>query len=323
MDAPPASLVPSRASLLVAFATLYVVWGSTYLAIRVAVASWPPLLMAAVRFAVAGGGLYLFLRLRGAPRPSARGWGAAALVGALLLGGGNGLVCWSEQWVPSGKAALVVAIVPLWMTVLPWVAGRAPAPRPLALGGVALGLGGVATLLGGPAVAVGGASSSGPVGAKIGLLLSSLCWSIGSLWSRQLPLPAEPALATATEMLAASPLLFAAALLRGEWAGFHVGAVTPAAWLALAYLIVFGSLAGFGSYVYLLKHTSAARASTYAFVNPLVAVMLGALVASEPIGRRTALAALLIVVAVTGVVLGGGPSPAGAAATRARAGDGA
>jgi drug/metabolite transporter (DMT)-like permease len=135
--------------MLLAFATLYVVWGSTYLAIRIAVVSVPPFVAAALRFAVAGGGLYLFLRLRGLPRPSLRNWGAAALVGALLLGTGNGLVGWAEQWVPSGQTALIIASVPLWMTLLPWLGGRARMPHPAALAGIALGLLGVATLVGG------------------------------------------------------------------------------------------------------------------------------------------------------------------------------
>src|SRR6185437_13744160 len=139
----------SRSALLLAFGTLYLVWGSTYLAIRIAVVSVPPFVAGALRFAVAGGGLYLFLRLRGLPRPSAKNWYAAAVVGALLLGSGNGLVCWAEQWVPSGETALIVASVPLWMTLLPWLGGRARAPHAAALVGIALGLAGVATLVGG------------------------------------------------------------------------------------------------------------------------------------------------------------------------------
>jgi drug/metabolite transporter (DMT)-like permease len=294
----------------VALVTLYVVWGSTYLAIRVAVVTWPPFVLAAVRFALAGGGLYVFLRARGAPRPSARNWGAATLVGALLLASGNGLVCWAEQWVPSGEAALIIATVPLWMTVLPWLARRAPAPRPAVVVGVVVGLGGVATLMGGgPAEARGGGPASAVIAGRIALLVASFSWSLGSLGSRRLPLPDQPFVATAMEMLTASPLLGAAALASGEWRRFHLVAVTPAGWLALAYLIVFGSIAGFGSYVFLLKHTSAARASTYAFVNPLVAVALGAIAAGEAVGPRTVIAALLIVAAVGAVIFGTAGSP--------------
>jgi drug/metabolite transporter (DMT)-like permease len=306
LSAPAASTTPTRTALLLAFATLYVVWGSTYLAIRIAVASLPPFVMGALRFGGAGAVLYIFLRLRGVPRPSARNWGAAFLVGGLLLGVGNGLVCWSEQWVPSGQAALIVATVPLWMTALPWLAGRARRPHPAALAGVALGLGGVATLVGGLSGAHETAAGAAMFGGRLGLLVASLSWAVGSLWSRRLPLPRETAMATAMEMLAASPLMAVTALARGEWGHFHPAAVTPGPWLAVAYLGVFGSLAGFGSYVFLLKHTTPARASTYAFVNPLVAVFLGTVLAGEAIGARTGVAALLIVSAVAAVIWGSG-----------------
>jgi drug/metabolite transporter (DMT)-like permease len=302
-----ANSTPSRSTLLLAFATLYLVWGSTYLAIRIAVASVPPFVAGSLRFGIAGGGLYLFLRLRGLPRPSAQNWYAAALVGALLLGGGNGLVAWAEQWVPSAETALIVASVPLWMTLLPWLARRAKAPHPVALVGIALGLLGVATLVSGAPGAGRGTPAAGAMMAgRIGLLVACLSWAVGSLWSRSLPLPGEAALATSLEMLTASPILALAALARGEWGRFHPAAVAPGAWLALAYLVVFGSLAGFGSYVFLLKNTSAARASTYAFVNPLVAVVLGSLVAGEAVGPRTGVAALLIVTAVGAVIWGSG-----------------
>jgi len=294
----------SRASTLLAFATLYVIWGSTYLAIRIAVTSWPPLVLAAVRFTLAGGGLYAWLRARGAPAPTRRQWGAALIAGTLLLGGGNGLVCWAEQWVPSGETALIVASVPLWMTALPWLVRRAPMPNPLALAGVALGLAGVAVLVGGAARGHAGAAGGALLAGRIALLVASLSWSVGSLLARHLPLPRQPAMVSAAEMLAAGPVLAAGALLKGECAHFHPAAVTGGAWNALAYLIVFGSLAGFGSYVFLLGRTSAARVSTYAFVNPLVAVMLGTLLAHEPLAGRTLGAAALIVCAVAAVIWG-------------------
>jgi drug/metabolite transporter (DMT)-like permease len=306
LSAPPPS-TPSRAALLLAFGTLYLVWGSTYLAIRIAVVSVPPFVAGALRFGVAGGGLYLFLRLRGAPRPAARNWGAAALVGALLLGGGNGLVCWAEQWVPSAETALIVASVPLWMTLLPWLGRRARAPHPAALVGIALGLVGVATLVGSaPAAGRGTPAGAALLAGRIGLLVACLSWAVGSLWSRSLSLPGEAAMATALEMLTASPILALAALAHGEWQRFAPAAVPARAWAALAYLVVFGSLAGFGSYVFLLKHATPARASTYAFVNPLVAVILGSLLGGEAIGPRTGIAALLIVSAVGAVIWGSG-----------------
>ena len=293
---------PSRAMLLLAYATLYVVWGSTYLAIRIAVQSWTPLMLAAVRFLIAGGGLYAVLRARGAPAPTARQWGATAIVGVMLLAGGNGTVCWAEQWVPSGETALILAQSALWMVLLPWFLRRAPRPRASVLAGVAVGLAGVAIL-------VGGRGGAGPdahhlmVG-RLALILASLSWVVGSLWSRSLPLPRSVALASAMEMLTASPLLFLLAALHGDFATFHPTAIPAAGWGTLAYLIVFGSLAGFGSYIFLLVHEGPARTSTNAFVNPLIAVALGATLAGEPLGPRTFVAAGMIVAAVAGVILG-------------------
>jgi drug/metabolite transporter (DMT)-like permease len=188
------------------------------------------------------------------------------------------------------------------MTALPWLVRRAPMPNPLALAGVALGLAGVGLLVGG--AARGHAGGSALLAGRIGLLVASLSWSVGSLISRHLPLPRQPAMVSAAEMLAAGPVLAAGALLKGEWSHFHPAAVTGGAWTALFYLIVFGSLAGFGSYVFLLGRTSAARVSTYAFVNPLVAVMLGTLLAHEPLAGRTLGAAALIVCAVGAVIWG-------------------
>ncbi|MFL5307007.1 MAG: EamA family transporter [Polyangia bacterium] len=307
-----AAPAPSRASLLLAFATLYVIWGSTYLAIRVAVVTWPPLVMAAFRFTVAGGGLYAWLRARGVAAPTRREWGAAAVIGTLLLGGGNGLVCWAEQWVPSGQAALIVASVPLWMTALPWMVGQARMPHPLALAGVALGLAGVGVLVGSAAPhAQTAAAGSALLAGRVALLLASLSWSVGSLLSRRVPLPRQPAMATALEMLAAGPIIALGAALKGEWGHFHLSAVSHGGWIALVYLIIFGSFAGFGSYVYLLKHATAARASTYAFVNPLVAVLLGTFFAHEPLAARTLAAAALIVCAVAAVVMGTGKRQSG------------
>jgi drug/metabolite transporter (DMT)-like permease len=301
----PAAARPSKTALLVAYATLYIVWGSTYLAIRIGVQSWTPFMLSATRFAIAGVGLYAVLRARGVPSPSWRAWGASTIAGGLMLCMGNGTVCWAEQWVPSGETALILSAGPLWMVLLPWLARRAPAPRPVVIGGIFVGLLGVAVLIGG--AHVGG---SGPAGdralliGRIALCGASLSWVIGSLLSRHMPLPTSTALASAMQMVAASPILFLAAGAHGDWSHFHFSAVTPGGWAALAYLIVFGSLAGFGSYVYLLKHEGPARASTNAFVNPLIAVALGAALGGEPVGPRTFIAAALIVAAVAGVIWG-------------------
>jgi drug/metabolite transporter (DMT)-like permease len=305
----PDSRPPSKTLLLVAFATVYVVWGSTYLAIRIAVEHWPPLWLAAVRFAIAGGGLYGVLRLRGAPAPGWRAWGAAALVGGLMLAGGNGTVCWAEQWVPSGETALILAAGPLWTVLLPWIFRRSPAPRPPVALGVVVGLAGVAVLIGGPAHGVAptaGASAAGHalLWARLSLLGASLSWVTGSLIAHRMPLPKSAALATAMEMVVACPILALAALAHGDLAQFHLASIPASGWTALAYLVVFGSLAGFGSYIYVLVHAGPTRASTGAFVNPLIAVVLGAALAGEPIGPRTAIAAAMIIAAVAGVILG-------------------
>ena len=299
----------SKTLLLVAFATVYVVWGSTYLAIRIAVEHWPPLWLAAVRFAIAGGGLYAVLRLRGAPAPGWRAWLAATAVGGLMLAGGNGTVCWAEQWVPSGETSLILSAGPLWTVLLPWLFRRSRAPRPLVALGVVVGLAGVAVLIGGPAHAV--APTAGAAGggrallwARLSLLGASLSWVIGSLIAHRVPLPKSPSLATAMEMVVACPILALAALAHGDLAHFHLASIPPGGWVALGYLVVFGSLAGFGSYIYVLVHAGPTRASTGAFVNPLIAVVLGAALASEPIGPRTAVAAAMIIAAVAGVIWG-------------------
>ena len=220
------------------------------------------------------------------------GRGAAAIVGGMLLAGGNGTVCWAEQWVPSGETALILAQGALWMVLFPWFARQVPRPRAIVLAGVAVGLTGVAILVAGRGA--GGAKGHHLTIGRVALVLASLSWVIGSLWSRALPLPKAVALASAMEMLAASPLLFLLAGLHGDFATFHPSAIPAAGWVALAYLIVFGSLAGFGSYLFLLVHEGPARTSTNAFVNPLVAVALGATLAGEPLGPRTYVAAGMI-----------------------------
>lgn len=301
---PPARQGP----LLLAFATVYVCWGSTYLAIRLAVATWPPLLMAGVRFTVAGGALYSILRARGVPAPSLRNWGAAIIIGGMLLAVGNGSVCWAEQWIPSSVAALIIASTPLWMTLLPWFGQRSPAPSPLVMLGILLGLAGVGILLGAKpgATGVDPVPTGAPTWAAFLLIGATLSWATGSLWSRRLPLPPSPFLSTAMQMLAAGPLLLLASAARGELHHVSRAMAAPVPVLSILFLVVFGSIAGFGSYVWLLRNTSPTRASTYAFVNPLIAVLLGWAIAGEALGPRTFAASALIVSSVAAVVLGSG-----------------
>lgn len=305
MTAPAAPAPPARrAHLIIAFTLLYVCWGSTYLAIRIAIGTWPPLVMASARFTVAGSVLYAFLRARGTPAPTLRNWGAAVLSGGLLLGIGNGSVCWAEQWIPSSVAALIIASTPLWMTLLPWLGRRAPAPPALVMGGVLLGLTGVGILLGaGSATPVGATGGASPWAAAA-VIGATLSWAVGSLWSRRLPLPQSPFQSTAMQMLAAGPLLAVAGGVRGEFGHLTGAMLTRTPLLAIVFLVLFGSIAGFGSYVWLLRHTTPTRASTYAFVNPLIAVLLGCAIAGEPLGWRTFAASALIVGSVAAVVLG-------------------
>jgi drug/metabolite transporter (DMT)-like permease len=273
---------------------VYLIWGSTYLAIRVAVETLPPFLMAGTRFLTAGAILYGALRLRGTPPPRAIEWRTAWIVGALLLVGGNGGVVWAEQRVPSGLAALIVAVMPCWMALLSWrfFGGAAPTRRTVL--GLVIGLGGVALLVG-PG-RMGGASIEADAAAA--LILASITWAIGSLYARRAPLPASPIVATGMEMLAGGTLLILVGLLRGEAHHLTAAAFTARAVGALGYLIVFGSLGAFTSYVWLLGNTTPTVAASYAYVNPLVAVLLGWALAGEPVSPRTFVAAGVIVVGV-------------------------
>lgn len=287
----------ARGRVLVAFAAVYVIWGSTYLAIRVAIETLPPLLMAGTRFLLAGSLLYGWMRLRGAERPQRAHWRSAAIVGGFLLLGGNGGVVWAEQRVPSGLTALLVATVPLWMTLLGWWLGHERRPNRRVAAGLFLGLLGVGLLV--AARGVGDPTGADPLGAVV-LVGASLSWAYGSLWSRRAELPRSPFLATAMEMMAGGALLLVASGLRGEWLRLDPSAVSTRSLVAVSYLVVFGSLVGFTAYVYLLRASTPTRVATYAFVNPAVAVVLGWLVAGEALTHRTAGAAAII---LTGVVL--------------------
>jgi drug/metabolite transporter (DMT)-like permease len=288
----------SRAEVIAAFAAVYVLWGSTFLAIRFGVETIPPFVLAGFRHLTAGLILYAVMRGRGAPRPSAKHWRAATIVGGLLLLGGNGLVTWAEQRVPSGLAALMVASVPIWMTVLDGLQRR-ERPHGVVVLGLVLGLGGIAFLVA-PGRFAGGTRVD-PLGAAV-LLTAALFWAIGSLYSRRAALPSSTFLATAMEMIAGGVLLFVAAAATREWRGFSLAAVSMRSLLSLAYLIVAGSLFGFSAYVFLLGATTPARVSTYAYVNPLVAVFLGWLFAGEAVTARTLLATAVIVVSVALII---------------------
>ena len=291
-------IAPRQAKLVAAFAAVYILWGSTYLAIRFGVETIPPFLMAGTRHLTAGLMLYLWTRARGGPRPQLRHWRSAALIGGLMLLGGNGLVTWAEQRVPSGLAALIVASVPIWMAVLAGIEKRAR-PGGAVIAGLLLGLAGIALL-----VAPGRFAGNGHVDAlgAAALVTAALCWSVGSLYARRAPLPPSLLTATAMEMISGGVWLWAAGLVFGEGLRLNLAAVSARSAISLAYLVVFGSLIGFSAYVWLLHSTTPARVSTYAYVNPIVAVVLGAFFAREAITPRVVVAALVIVGAVALII---------------------
>ena len=272
--------------LIGAFLALYLVWGSTYLVIRIGVESWPPLLMAGVRFMLAGSLLYGFLRWRGVPAPTWAQWKAAGVIGVLLLSCGNGGVTVAEHaGVASGVAALAVATVPLFTLLFGLFFGHRNTR--LEWAGIGLGLLGIALLN------LGSNLQASPLGAAL-ILFAAASWAFGSIWSKSLPLPAGP-MASAAEMLVGGAVLLVGSALSGE----RMSEVpTAAGWGALLYLVFFGSILAFSAYMYLLKHVRPAAATSYAYVNPAVAVLLGIVFAGEQIGGEECLAMAVIIGAV-------------------------
>jgi drug/metabolite transporter (DMT)-like permease len=305
----PESGTPARAKLVAAFAAVYFLWGSTYLAIRFGVETIPPFLMAGTRHLTAGLLLFLWTRIRREPWPDGRQWVTAIFIGGLMLLGGNGLVTWAERRVPSGLAALIVASVPLWMALLDGIHKRVHPPLPVA-GGLLAGLAGLIVL-----VSPGHFAGNGRVdllGAGA-LLLAALCWTTGSLFSRHARLPQAVLTATATQMIGGGTLLWFLGLAVGEGSRLDLAAVSPRSLFSLVYLIVFGSLVGFSAYVWLLRATTPARVSTYAYVNPVVAVLLGWLFAGEAVTPRIVLATVAIVGSVAVIIRYGGSRSKGEA----------
>jgi drug/metabolite transporter (DMT)-like permease len=288
-------MAPARGRVVAAFAAVYIIWGSTYLAILFAIETLPPFLMAGVRFLVAGAVLYGAQRLIGSvPAPPRALWRPAIVVGALLLLGGNGAVVWSEQHVPSGVAALLVATVPCWMVLLEWARPGGARPTAAVVLGLVLGTAGIGILVGPDAL---GSGRVDPVGAAV-LALGSFAWASGSIYQRGIAMPVSPFLFTGMQMLGGGACLTLFGLLLGEAGAVDLAAVSTRSALALLYLILFGSLVGYTAYIWLLRATTAAKVATYAYVNPVVAVLLGWLFAGEALTGRMAGAAVVIVLGV-------------------------
>lgn len=287
----PTKKTESRWRLFAALVTIYLVWGSTYFAIGEAVRTIPPFLMAASRFALAGALLYSLRRITGAPRPDARQWRSAAIIGGLLILGGNGLVSWAEQRVPSGLAALIVSITPVLMVAMEWARPQGTRPRPAVLAGLLLGFVGMSLLIG-PARLETARDADGF--STFICVLAPCLWAAGSIYSRQAPQSPDVLLAAAMQMLTGSICLLVASALTGEFGRFALATIAARSAVSWLYLTFVGSLLGFTAYIYLLKHASPAVASTYAYVNPAVAVLLGWLLGGEIINGRIALAGGLL-----------------------------
>jgi drug/metabolite transporter (DMT)-like permease len=286
---------PPAWKVLLAFGIIYFVWGSTFLAIRIGVHEVPPLLLAGTRFFAAGIALYAWMRAKGVASPTAREWGAATLLAFLIFAVDYGCLFWAERRVPSGIAAVMMATIPAFMAVSEIVILRTQRPTPRLALALLVGLGGVAVLmsrslsLGGPAIDTVGACA---------LIVGAIAWSVASALTRRLPLPASKVMSSGSQMLAGGVLLLLAAAIFGEFRGFRVEVVSRGAWFALAYLIVAGSIIGFTAYVWLIHHESPTKVGTYAYVNPVVAVLVGYFLGGEALGTRTILGTLLVLVSV-------------------------
>jgi drug/metabolite transporter (DMT)-like permease len=276
--------------------SVWIVWGSTYLAIRFAVETIPPFLMAGSRFLIAGGVLYIWRRLVGDTPPAKVEWRSAVIVGWLLLMGANGGVSWAEQHVVSGVAALLVALAPMWMVIIDAIIPGGRRPNKWAILGVVIGFTGVVLLVG-PAQLTGLHGDLHPIGAGV-LVVASFLWASGSIYNRGAQLPKSPLLGTGMQMLAGGGGLLLLGTLSGEWGRLDITSITMQSLWGLAYLIVFGSWVGFVAYIWVLRAAPTPLVATYAYVNPLVAIVVGNLLGSEPITTRLLLAAAIIVSSV-------------------------
>lgn len=285
--------VEMKSKTWIALLALYIVWGSTYLAIRFAVETLPPFFMAGIRFLISGAILLMWRRAAGDAMPTPRQWRSTTIVGILLLLGGNGLVSFAELRIASGIAALIIGTVPLWLVLIEAIRPGGVRPTPLAILGLLIGFGGISLLVGPEDL-----SSTSLQFDAFGIgtvFLAAFLWSLGSIYSRGADIPSSSLMATGAEMLTGGIVILAFSGLVGEWKGLDLTAVSPSSWLGLAYLITFGSMVGFVSYIWLLQNAPVSLVATYAYVNPLVAVFLGAWLANETLNARILFAALIII----------------------------
>jgi drug/metabolite transporter (DMT)-like permease len=285
-----------QTKLWLALLALYIVWGSTYLGIRIAVETIPPFLHASVRFLISGLILLIWRRAAGDALPTRNQWKSTGIVGLFLLIGGNGLVSFAEKTVPSGIAALIVGTSPIWLTIFESMRPGGVKPTWLTILGIVIGFAGIALLVG-PIDFNNGSASLDLMGVLI-LLCAPFLWSVGSIYAKASDMPASSLISTGAQMLVGSAGLFVVSLLTGELHDFALAQVSMRSWLGLLYLITFGSLIGFVAYGWLLHNAPISLVSTYAYVNPIVAVFLGALILGEPVTPRVIVAAAIIIGAV-------------------------
>ena len=284
---------PSRIQLILAFAAIYLIWGSTYLGIRYAVETIPPLLMMGMRHSVAGALVYAWARHRGAPAPELRQWLYAAIAGAFLFLGSHGSLAWAEQRVPSGLAALLCATLPLWTVLLARIGGTERALGGRAWTGLLLGFSGVALLIGPDAL-----RQRLDLLPAATVLFGAFLWSVGTIYSKGARMPSSAVLSAAMQMMAGGFLLFIAGAATGEVSQLHLSSITARSVLSLGYLIVFGSIIAFTAFTWLVQVSTPSMVSTYAYVNPVIAVFIGWALAGEPLGLRTLAATAVILAGV-------------------------
>jgi drug/metabolite transporter (DMT)-like permease len=292
---------PKRTLVIIAFAALYVIWGSTYLGIRFSIETIPPFLMAGTRFILAGAIMYAIAWSQGIGKSSWANWRTSLIIGACLLLGGNGGVTISEQYIDSGLAALIVAIVPIYIALLGWATGMAPRPTPIIWMGLAGGFVGVGILFG-PGLHLHSTGGRNPVIGISILLFTSFVWSAGSLYSRATKHAPSPFLTAAQQMICGGFLLLIAGIITGELPRFHPGSVSALSLGAFIYLVLIGAVVGYTAYIWLLRHCDPAKVATYAYVNPIVAVLLGTMFASEAVTARMVVAAVLIIGSVALII---------------------